>query len=39
VSDIPVEVHIIWRGLQFLTIVSFGAFLVWAVMHLYKMFR
>jgi hypothetical protein len=34
----PFEVLVIWRGLQFLTILTFAGFLGWAIWHLYKMF-
>jgi hypothetical protein len=35
---VPFEVLVIWRGVQFLTILTFAAFLGWAVWHLYLRF-
>ena len=36
--NIPWEVRLIWRGLQVLTVLSFGAFFALAVYHLATMF-
>ena len=35
---VPFEVLVIWRGVQFLTILTFTAFLGWAIWHLCMMF-
>ena len=35
---VPIEVRVIWRGIQFLTILTFAAFFGWAVWHLVRMF-
>jgi hypothetical protein len=37
-GKMPFEVRVIWRGLQLLTILTFGAFLIWALQHLARMF-
>ena len=37
--QLPTEVRIIWRGLQVLTVLTFTAFFVWAVIHLVRLFQ
>ena len=35
---LPFEVRVIWRGIQFLTVLTFVAFIVWAIWHLARLF-